>query len=166
MFTFLAATFFATQQSVSSKTLGVGLTAWVFSTVGQSEWCPAGNVLLDVRTGRYALTPRAPRGVCNNPKLERSTKHGTLAREQLASVRLAYARALTEGLQSPACRSGPPVRPDDLVIINGGVRVLVVTSGSGTGSAPDELTCWSKAASALKDLLDRTFSPGDYGTRH
>src|SRR5258708_28858776 len=88
------------------KTLGVGQTAWVFSTVGQSEWCPAGNVMLDLRTGRYSLTPRAPRGVCNDPKLERPVTHGTLAGGQLASARSAYLRAVSEGLKSSACRNG------------------------------------------------------------
>jgi hypothetical protein len=146
--------------------VSVGQTAWVFSTIGQSEWCPAGNVMLDLRTGRYALTSRADRQVCNDPALERPVKRGVLTGKQLASARAAYLRAFSEGLDKSTCRDGHPLRPDELVISNGGVRILVVASGSRTLPAPEELTCWSEAASALKDLLDHIFSPGDYPRKH
>lgn len=42
-------------------------TAIILGTVGQSEWCPAGNVRIDLETGDYVLTARAPRAVCQNP---------------------------------------------------------------------------------------------------
>ena len=138
----------------------IGHTAWVFSTVGQSEWCPAGNVMLDLRTGQYALTQRASRAVCNDPQLDRPVTRGTLTGGQLRLARAAYLRALSEGLENPVCRAG--ARPDYIVVDNGGTKVLVVTTGSLTLAAPDDLTCWSEAASALKELLDREFSPGDY----
>lgn len=156
MYALLSALFLAAYQPPANPRQ----TAWVFATVGQSEWCPAGNVMLDLRTGRYDFTARASRDICNDPKLERPVTHGALSVEKLASVRLAYQRVLSEGLESQACRDHK--RPDYIVIDNGGVRVLVVTSGYASSPAPDDLTCWSDAATALKDLLDRTFSPGDY----
>lgn len=116
--------------------------------------------MLDLRTGRYELTARASRNVCNDPQLERPVTHGTLGPDKLASVRLAYQRVLAEGLESQTCRDHK--RPDYIVIDNGGVRVLVVTNGYASIPAPDDLTCWSDAATGLKDLLDHTFSPADY----
>jgi hypothetical protein len=75
-------------------------------------------------------------------------------------VRSAYLRALSQGLENPVCQGGG--RPDYIVIDNGGIKVLVLTSGAVAIAAPDDLTCWSDAASALKDLLEHMFSPGDY----
>src|SRR4051812_12717904 len=50
---------------------GLGRTAWVFATIGHSEWCPPGNVRLDLVTGLYAVTGRAARPVCGRRGLER-----------------------------------------------------------------------------------------------
>jgi hypothetical protein len=80
---------------------------------------------------------------------------GTLRAERLEAVRAAYLRVLTEGLVKPVCRDGG--RPEEIVISNGGTPVLVLTTGSETKSAPDSLTCWSEAASALSNALDRIF---------
>jgi hypothetical protein len=152
----LAALLAATQAPPSPTAAVLGGTAQVFSTVGHSEWCPAGNVTLDLRTGRYALTPTAPRRVCENVGLERPVRKGRLAGRRLTAVRAAYLRVLSEGLESPVCQAGR--RPQDYIVVsNGGTPILVVTSGRGSLSAPDELTCWSEAASGLHDILDEAF---------
>jgi hypothetical protein len=130
-------------------------TAWIFSTITQSEWCPAGNVMLDLRSGRYALTPGAARSVCNDPNLQRSVTHGTLRGERLAALRRAYRRVLSEGLESETCRNGG--RPEEIYISTGGVPILVITTGAFTFSAPEELGCWTEAADAFHHLLDRQF---------
>jgi len=75
-------------------------------------------------------------------------------------LRAAYLRVLSEGLESELCREGG--RPRDLIISNGGTPILALTSGWATSSAPDDLSCWSEAATALHDALDRVFSPADY----
>lgn len=59
----------------------------IFATVGHSEWCPAGNVRIDLRTGDYALTPRAARAVCRDPKLVRPIEHGQVDAERLSAIR-------------------------------------------------------------------------------
>lgn len=159
----IAALLLATQSPVPSMKANLGHTKWIFSTVDQSEWCPAGNVMLDLKTGRYALTPRAPRRVCNHVGLERPVIHGTIVGTQLAAVRSAYLRALSDGLENPSCRAGG--RPDNIVVDNGGVRVLVVTSGMATMSAPDDLVCWSEAGTALQEVMYRIFSRDDYRSR-
>src|SRR4051794_6834026 len=118
----LAASIAATQPAPSPSVPTLGRTAWVFSTVGHSEWCPAGNVILDLRTGRYTLTPRASRRVCNDATFERPVEKGRLGLDQLAAVRSAYLRGQTEGLT--VCRYGE--QPKTVVISNGGVPILIL----------------------------------------
>jgi hypothetical protein len=135
---------------------GPGGTAWVFSTVGHSEWCPAGNVILDLRTGRYTLTRTASRRVCSERGLERPVLKGRLAGPGLEAARAAYRRAWSEGLESRECRAGGHPR-DVILVSNGGTPLLVATSGWGSLSAPDDLTCWSAAANGLHEVLDKAF---------
>src|SRR5262249_2374476 len=104
MFLFLAAV--AAQSADAPTKVGTSQTAWVFATVGHSEWCPAGNVWLDLKSGKYAFTPRAARSVCNDATLERPVMQRRFVGGQLAAIRSAYARALSEGLENPACRDG------------------------------------------------------------
>jgi hypothetical protein len=155
MFSFLTAFMAVAQPQATSTSTDISGTAWVFSTIAHSEWCPAGNVMLDLRTGQYTLTARAARRVCNDAGLERPTTRGRLQANQLAAVRAAYLRATTEGLENPECQPGR--RLNKFVISNGGTPVLVLTSGRGTLAAPGELSCWSDAADALHKALDHAF---------
>ncbi len=130
-----------------------GGTAVVFGTVSQSEWCPAGNVRVDLRTGDYAFTARAPREVCNDENLERPVSEGRLGGPKLRALRQAFERAFREGLDR--CRDGREL--DEVVISNGGPHILVLTDGRSTGAAPTDLSCWTDAAWALHHQLDDTF---------
>lgn len=130
-----------------------GPTATVFSTVGQSEFCPPGNVQADLTSGTYAYTAKASRGVCQNVGLERPIRRGRLQGARLLALQEAYRRAQTEGLDR--CRNGGT--PGELLFSNGGIRVLLVTDGRQTQVAPDALGCWSDAALELHDVLERTF---------
>ena len=134
---------------------GRDATALLFSTVGQSEWCPAGHVRLDLRTGRYAHTPTASRLICNNPQLQRPVRTGRLSGDSLAAVRSAFRRVQAEGLKNDACRDGR--RPEAIIISNGGPRIMVLTHGTRSEAAPDDLSCWTQAAHSLHQLLERQF---------
>src|SRR4051812_5542306 len=134
-----------------------GRTAWIVATVEQSEWCPAGNVRLDLGTGRYQATAGAPRNICRDPRLERPVRVGVLEGRGLARVRAAYLRALAEGLEQQICLNGG--QPDQIVISNAGTPVLLVTDGARTRSAPRDLSCWTEAAGALHAVLEDLFSP-------
>jgi hypothetical protein len=133
----------------------LGRTAWVFATIGHSEWCPPGNVRVDLLSGRYALTGRAARRVCRRPGLERPVVTARLGGATLEALRAAYRRVLTEGLESRECRDGK--HPDLVAISNSSTPILVVGTGADTGAAPDDLVCWSGAGNALLDALDETF---------
>jgi hypothetical protein len=139
----------------SGTAVPLGQTAWIFSTIGHSEFCNPGHVRLDLQTGRYSLTARAPRRVCDKPGLERPVRNGTLGGKTLGALRLAYQRVLANGLESPACREGR--RPKGIIIDNGGTPILLVATGRAVGSAPDDLTCWSEAATSFHDALDEAF---------
>jgi hypothetical protein len=130
-----------------------GRTAIVFSTAGHSEWCPAGNVTLDLGTGRYTLTVTAPRRLCGRPDLERPIRTGRLDAAPLATIRSAYRLAAKEGLDG--CDNGSPTT---IIVSNGGTPVVVLTSGAGTMAAPDDLSCWSGSAHALHRALEDAFS--------
>lgn len=127
----------------------------IFSTVGHSEWCPAGTVYLDLRTGRYSLMPRAERSTCHKADVGRRIREGTLTAVQLRAVRKAQEAVQTEGMTLKACREGR--EPPNLVISNGGRVTLVVSGGTSTEAAPEELGCWTHAAEDLHNALERTF---------
>ena len=139
MFPLFAAFMAAARPAHASKPFEIGRTAWVFSTIAHSEWCPAGNVMSDLRTGRYTLTARAPRPVCNDIGLERPSTRGRLTGQSLEAVRAVYLRAMIQGLENPYCQPGK--RLNKFAISNGGTPVLVLTSGRSTLSAPGELSC-------------------------
>lgn len=151
----LAALLAAGQPAQAPAPTDVERPAWVFSTIEQSEWCPAGNVRLDLRTGRYDLTSGAVRPACIRRGLERPVKTGRLDAARLAAIRDAALRVLADGFVRPECRDGKP--SPEIVISNGGTPVLVLTTGVATRSAPDDLSCWSNAAGRLHRVLDETF---------
>ena len=132
----------------------LGETAWLLATVGQSEWCPAGNVRMDLRTGSYVLTVPARLPKCTDPELERPIRAGTLDPAALAAARDAYLGTIPDGLTDPACKSG---RPANLIFDNGGPRILVVANGAAAWSAPDDVSCWSEPAHRLHGLLGKMF---------
>lgn len=148
------------QVTASAATSWSPGTARLFATVDHSEWCPAGNVQLDLSAGRYALTRRAARPGCSDPTLNRPSVNDSLDRAGLAALRLAWERAQREGLENAACRAGG--KPDDPIVSNGGTPVLILTSGAATIATPSDHSCWSDAALALHDTLERAVSPGDY----
>jgi hypothetical protein len=151
----LLAALLAAQPAPLAPVTTIRGTAWVFATVGGSEWCPAGNVRLDLRTGHYSHVPTAPRRICGQPGIERPVRVGNLRGEQLEAARSAWRRAQSEGLGRPACRDGR--RSDVIVVDNGPRQILLLTSGAESRSAPEDRSCWSEAAAAFHEQLRRIF---------
>ncbi len=152
MLTLFTALMLVGQPPVLQGMLIAAQPATVFATVGHSEWCPAGNVGLDLSTGEHAFTATAPRQSCNDRDLKRPVLKLRLEGARLASVQQAYRRAQIEGLD--ACRDGK--RPQKIVVSNGGTPILVLTSGAESKAAPDSYSCWSEAALQLHRALDDT----------
>jgi len=157
MFMLIAAALAATQPAPPPSDSAPGRTAWLVATIGHSEWCPAGNVRLDLASGRYQVTGTAPRRSCGTAGLERPVRSGVLAGRPLREARAAFRRATGESLTSRACRDGR--QPEQIVISNGGDRIMLLTNGRRTEAAPEEQGCWSAAATALHAWLDRQFAP-------
>lgn len=145
----------STQSPLALKPGTFGQTAWVFSTIAHSEWCPAGNVMLDLRSGEYRLTARAPRRTCHDASVGRPATTGRLQQASLGALRAGYTRAIAQGLANADCEQGR--QPTKSIITNAGTPVLVLTNGQRTFAAPADLSCWSQAADALHDALDRAF---------
>lgn len=127
---------------------------WLVATVGHSEWCPAGNVQLDLGTGRFAYASTLPRRDCTNGQISRPIQRGRLDDRRLAGLRTAFRRAMRDGLRRQGCyrlRDGP------IIISNGGTPVLVTNDGARTQAAPDELGCWTEAANDLHRQLEAAF---------
>ena len=153
----LAATLAVVQPGSATNPETLGRTAWIFATIGHSEFCPPGDVMIDLRSGRYSLTARAPRRICERRDLERPVRKGRLVYTSLARLRSAYLRVLAEGLDDADCHKPKGPGPQMIVINNGGTPTMVLATGRETGAAPDDLNCWSKAATALHDVLDEVF---------
>jgi hypothetical protein len=156
-----AAALAAAQPTAERPQPTLGRTAWIFATIGHSEFCPPGNVRVDLRSGRYELTVRAPRRICDEPGLERPVQKGKLTGDGLARLRSAYLRVLAEGLADPNCHKPNGPGPYQIILTNAGTPIMVVATGRSIGSAPDDLNCWNRAATTLHDVLDDVF-----GTRN
>jgi hypothetical protein len=156
MLSFLAALLAAIQPTPAATPDAFGQPAWIFATIHHSEWCPSGNVRLDLRTAQFALTAGAARRVCNNIRLERPVVTGTLEKEQLNRVLAGFQRVQAEGVEKSVCRNGG--RPDEVIVSNGGTPLIVLATGAETGWSPSDLTCWTDAAHSLHNVLEDIFS--------
>jgi hypothetical protein len=156
MFLLFAALAAGAQPFPAPEFARLGRKAWVFSTIGHSEWCPPGNVKVDLSTGRYALTVRAPRSVCNDVNLERPVKLGMLSAEALDRVRAAAVQVAKEGTSTPDCHKGDGL--SGIYVDNGGPPLVVLTTGGDVAWAPDDRGCWSGAVNALHSSLEGTFN--------
>jgi hypothetical protein len=117
------------------------------ATFDRSEWTPPGRLALDLRTGRYELTP-APsrRRVIASGAVQ--VRRGNLDRPQLASLRAAIDVAGAEGMRAPTCQ---------MIVSNAGPIMISVQRGAGAMTTPDQLGCWSNAARGLHRLLEAVF---------
>jgi hypothetical protein len=124
----------------------------IVSTVAKSEWTPAGEVRLDLRTGRYDLR-HAPSRLA--PQAPVRITRGRLGSSELRPLRDAAAAARAEGLIHQACRDGGP--PPQIVISNGGPEYLALSRSGERLEAHRDLGCWTEAAQYLEQLLEATF---------
>ncbi len=135
----------------------IGEPVSIFATIGHSEWCPRGNVRLELTTGRYRVTAPRTWRTCRRPPFRRRVSAGVLAPADLGSVILAFQRVRNEGLEQPACRNGG--QPEVVYLSNGGDPTLRLTSLGRTLSPPGNRSCWSDAAWGLHRLLEELFDP-------
>src|SRR4051812_4905872 len=108
----LAALLSAGHAPPTSDAFAPGRTAWVFATIGHSEWCPPGDVRLDLTTGRYTLTPRSARRACNQTGRDRPGVAGRLGPAGLGAIRSAYRRGVGEGKVGAPLPGGKGPEPD------------------------------------------------------
>lgn len=148
---FLAFLMLLTPPAVEPADFSAHRTATIFATIDRSEWCPAGNVRVDLVTGRFALTSGAPRDICHMENLQRPVQDGQLDDAERTMLRTAYTRAQKQGLS--LCGGGKP--PERIVVSNGGPALLLLTDGARTTAAPENLGCWTEGATELERTLNQ-----------
>ena len=127
----------------------------IFATVGWSEWCPPGRVIVDFYSGHYRWVVQSPRRVCQRATTT-ELRTGKLPLAQLVAVQEATEIVLKDGINRTECRSG--FNPSNPVISNAaGPYFLVISSKVGSLSAAGDLGCWSDASRALQRLLEGIF---------
>jgi hypothetical protein len=147
----LAASGHGSLESAAAPVRSESITA----NVDMSEWGPPGQVSLDLRSGRYELTPAAPRRG-SRPSDTFRVRGATLAAAQLEQVRAAFAAARAQGLTEPVCEAGGA--PPRIVISNAGTPFMVLTGERGTSTASKDLGCWTGSAQTLHNILETTFA--------
>ena len=127
----------------------------IFATVGWSEWCPPGQVIVDFYSGYYRWVVQNPRRICQTATTT-ELREGKLDLAQLVAVQKATETVLKDGINRPECTSG--INPSNPVISNAaGPYFLVISSKVGSLSAAGDLGCWSDASVGLQRLLQRIF---------
>ena len=123
--------------------------ATVAASVANSEWVRAGEVSLDLRTGRYTLRHRPSRLA---PKAPIRITRARLRTRELAPLRAAYLAAHANGLVEPNCTNS------DIIVGNGGTHYLDLTADETTVWVNSLQRCWTEAATNLDRLLEVTFA--------
>jgi hypothetical protein len=127
----------------------------IFASVGWSEWCPPGFAYVDLDSGRYRWIVQRLRPECGHAT-SAPVEEGQLAPNQQRIIRRAAERGLREGLISANCREGR--QSPDVVISNASEPyILIVSTPRDAMSAPNDLTCWSDAATGLQRAMERIF---------
>ena len=134
-----------------------GAPVSIVASVGHSEWCRAGTVRLDLRSGRYTVQAPPTRRTCRTPTWPVAVRVGVLGDRDLTAVWTAWREAEASGLEDPAC--GRSAQGQRIVISNGGASILRVTRGRRTLAPPRDQGCWSEAARRLHSLLREDFDP-------
>ena len=131
------------------------VSAMIISTIGQSEWCPAGDVRLELSTGSFVLRALTRSPDCNSQSFERPVTQGVLGASDLERVRVAALKVQADGLVRLECRRGG--KPGQVVISNDGPRHLALSTDHGLSWTPEDLSCWTESGLDLHRTLEEVF---------
>lgn len=126
----------------------------LWASVDLSEWTPSQNLVLNLATGSYVVTP--PTEGWPEARPQSVKRRGRLAGESLRMTRALAEQAFKSGLTDKECkaRKGPG---DDIVISNAvGPMELTLTDGRVTQTSA-QTRCRAKAATALFSYITRLF---------
>ncbi len=124
------------------------------ASVDLSEWTPSQNLVLDLRSGNYVVTPPTSGWPEARPMpLER---RGRLTGESLRMTRTLAEHAFKSGLVDKQCEAGKS-HDDDVVISNAvGPTTLTLIDASVTQTSP-QTRCRTEAANVLFNYITRLF---------
>jgi len=124
------------------------------ASVDLSEWTRSQNLVLNLATGSYVVTP--PTEGWPEARPQPVERRGRLAGENLRMTRALAEQAFKSGLTDKECeaRKGPG---DDIVTSNAvGPMELMLTDGRVTQTSA-QTRCRTKAATALFSYITRLF---------
>jgi hypothetical protein len=124
------------------------------ASVDLSEWTPSQNLVLNLSTGIYVVTP--PTEGWPEARPQPFARQGRLAGDSLRMTRALAEQAFKSGLTDKECEARK--RPgDDIVIYNAvGPMELMLTDGRVTQTSAQN-TCRAGAATALFSYITRLF---------
>lgn len=124
------------------------------ASVGLSEWTPSQNLVLNLTTGSYVVTP--PTKGWPETRPQPVERRGRLAGENLRMARAFSKQAFKSGLIDKECEARKSPN-DDIIISNAvGPMELTLTDGRITQTLA-QLTCRTEAANALFNYITRLF---------
>ncbi|MEG3126021.1 hypothetical protein [Sphingomonas sp. GB1N7] len=126
----------------------------VRASVDLSEWTPSQNLVLNLATGSYVITPP----IVGWPKAtpQPAQRRGRLARQSLRMMRALAKKAFKSGLTDKKCEARKG-RGGDMVFGNAvGPMELTLTDGSIKLTSP-QIGCRTEPANALFDYITRLF---------
>lgn len=141
--------------SVPSSASAGRLKQTVFATVGWSEWCPPGFVMVDLEIGRFEWIAQLRQPECAQANSRLIVK-GQLPPNQLGTLQAAAAKARETGLIRSECKESKPL-PEIAVSNAIGPYILVLSGSRNSMSAPNDIGCWNSAATNLRNILGRFF---------
>lgn len=127
----------------------------IAADVEMSEWTAPSRLLLDFESGRYSIVPPSTPWPPHMPTAR--TRSGTLAGRKLSDVRKAFDAAVADGLSNDRCLAVNGVGYD-MIVSNAGVAQMTLVVGGKQLNTSTRYGCWTKAAWALREVLERVFA--------
>lgn len=123
------------------------------ASVDLSEWTPSQNLVLDLATGSYVVTP--PTDGWPKSRSQPVERRGRLAGESLRMTRNLAKQAFKSGLTDKDCedKSGS----DDLIVSNAIGPMMLTLTDSRITKTSARFTCRTEAANALFSYVSRLF---------
>jgi hypothetical protein len=124
------------------------------ASVDLSEWTPSQNLVLNLRTGSYVVSP--PRAGWPEASPKPLERRGRLTGENLRMTRTLAEQAFKSGLVDKQCEAGKN-RDDDMVISNavGPMELALIDANVTQKSA--QTRCRTEAADVLFNYITRLF---------
>lgn len=129
-------------------------TRTIVSDIEMSEWTPPLELAIDLGSGEYSIKPPATQWPSSRPKP--GNRSGNVTGSDLVRVRKAFNSAISTGVADRKCVAVNG-QGYDAIISNAGVARMTLSVGGKQTTTAATYACWTPAAHALHEELERTF---------